>query len=223
VIDQPEPQLRRGARSGGGSVTGTGGAHIFIGRQVPFIAGFTPVVGDGEVVLVPDIEILSTGTLLSTEGVVTVGRNAMLNIEATTNELVRLRRFTARANEPIIGLREALAERIADPPLRLALLLDDASVRLHAGDPSYKRAIGRFVEATATHRRSREVPRKTRRALIRHLEDLADYEKKRIREIEVMNDTQFKVHHATIAWPAEMMQRAVLNLRGRTPPSFDDE
>lgn len=214
VLNQPRPRLNRSAD---GSFASDGRAFIFIGRQTPFIAGFTPVVSDGEVVFSPDIEVLTTGTLLDATGVMTMDRHVIATIRTSTSELVNLRRFTSRANEPIFELREALAARIDDPPLRLALLLDDAADRMKAGDPSYERAIQRFVRETGSLRRSRELPRRTRRGLIEHLEKLADHEEKWVRDIEVLNDTQFKVHHATVAWPAEQMQRAVANLRGRNP------
>lgn len=218
VIGQPQPRLNQGDNR---SFSSDGRAFIFIGRQTPYIAGITPVIADGEVVYTPDIEVLSTGTILDATGAVTVDRHVIATIRASTSELVNLRRFTSRANEPIFDLREDLAARIDDPPLRLALLLDDAAKRMDAGDPSYDRAIERFVGATDVLRRSRELPRSSRRVLIRHLEKLADHEKKWVRDIEVLNDTQFKVHHATVAWPPELMERAVLNLRGRNPHDND--
>lgn len=214
VINQPQPQVRSNQSS---SSNGLSGAYIFIGRQVPYIAGFTPVVGDGVVRLKPDIEVLTTGTALQSNGAVTMDRQFITTIRAASSELVNLRRFTSKANEPILDLREALAARIDDPPLKLALMLDDASDRMKAGDPSYEEAIDRFVSATDRFRRSRELPVKTRRKLIEHLDKLSGYEKKWTREIEIIDAETFQAHHATVAWPAEKMKRAMLNLRGENP------
>ncbi len=213
VVGQPQPRVRDRSRRGGGD----GRAFIFIGRQRAFVADLRPVVVNGVVAFDPEIAVISEGTLLDVEGVVTANRSVMLTVRAASSQLTNLRNFATQLNQPIFRFRAAIADQLPPGAERLAFYFQDAADRAQAGNPSFKPALSRFVDETRRLRTSRDLSPRVRRRMIEQVKQLARHRQELIREIEIVGEDQYQVHKTTIAVPEDVVHRAVANLEGRAP------
>jgi len=83
-------------------------------------------------------------------------------------------RLTAAANQPIIAYRDTLVRELPDEGgVRLLFLLQDATERLKAGDPTYVKAIERLVFATDAIAAGTPIPDDVRERVIRGITQLA--------------------------------------------------
>lgn len=213
VVNQPQPSTGQQRQAAGG-----GGPSLFIGNQVPYVRDVTPIIIDGKVYYKPEISVLSDGIVLDASGVVTADRrHVMMTVRTASSQLVALRRFALRANAPILEFREEVAGRLPDGPERVALLVQDVSDRLHAGDPTYTNAMQRLIDETDRLRRSRDLPLRVRRMLVRQMQHLARFNKSFIREIEIKGDRQYQVHRDQVRLDPQRVEHVIANLEGRDP------
>ena len=143
------------------AISGPSRAYIAIARQVTYVRNLRPVVGAGTVALVPELGVVSTGTVLDAEGST---RSYITVLQQANEKLQAERSAVSRANDAILRYRQALLSRVPQAGgLRLAMRIKDLGDRIAAGDPSTEQAADELLEASDSL--PADLPPRTRRIL----------------------------------------------------------
>ena len=164
----PDPPRNQGADAG-----------IAIGYQFAFVSDFQPVPGaaGGR----PHLGVINGASGGGIKGALSeddaygpkpedIARAKVRQVERFEHN----QRLTAAANLPILAYRDALARELPDAGgVRLLFLLQDATDRLKAGDPTYVKALDRLVLATDAVADGTPIPDDVRRRVIHGVSEMA--------------------------------------------------
>jgi hypothetical protein len=195
-----------------------GRAFIAFGQQQAFVGDLAPFVGGNIIAYDPEVRVLTTGTVLDVEGVVSAdNRYVMMNIRTVSSQLVDLREFVVHANRGPIGFRNELATRLPHGAARVALRLQTARDLIVAGDPGHAAAVKAVVADARAVSRSDNLTPAARRALLNELNAVAELATAPVRQIKVEADSeQFEVIRDKVRFDADSYADARLAL---TPPA----
>jgi hypothetical protein len=123
----------------------------------------------------PTLSVVQSGTTMYVSGSVSPdGRYVTAGVQASSANLVRLRKVAVGANTPVAAARDAIVSALPEANgVRLAAMMKDTWDRIESGDKSYEKAVDRLVAEASRLTPDSPVPPNVRASLAAEAEKFA--------------------------------------------------